>query len=158
MFTIDVKGVVSRVPFCRPGRDALPKSPKCCAAFDSARPACFSWLGVTQYLTHPAIDDTLRFVAALPAPSTLVLTFIVPESVVPPEEHAATHQLLEMAARVGEPFLTFFHPDELRARLHELGFARVVHLTPTEANARYFAGRRDGLQARYLEHVMAATV
>jgi hypothetical protein len=59
---------------------------------------------------------------------------------------------------LGEPWLTFFHPDELRARLHELGFARVVHLTPTEANARYFAGRRDGLQARHMEHVMAATV
>jgi methyltransferase (TIGR00027 family) len=128
------------------------------AGFDSRRPACFSWLGVTQYLTLPAIDDTLRFVAALPSPSALVLTFIVPESVVPTEEHTALHQLLQMAAGAGEPFLTFFHPDDLRARLHEAGFARVVHLTPAEANARYFAGRRDGLQARHLEHVMAATV
>jgi methyltransferase (TIGR00027 family) len=128
------------------------------AGFDGERPACFSWLGVTQYLTLPAIDDTLRFVAALPSPSALVLTFIVPESVVPTEEHTALHQLRQMAAGAGEPFLTFFHPDELRARLHEVGFARVVHLTPAEANARYFADRRDGLQARHLEHVMAATV
>jgi methyltransferase (TIGR00027 family) len=127
------------------------------AGFDSAQPACFSWLGVTQYLTLPAIDETLRFVAALPSPSTLVVTFIVQESVIPTEEHEALHQILEMTTGVGEPWLTFFHPDDLRARLHELGFARVVHLTPTEANVRYFAGRRDGLQARHMEHVMAAT-
>src|SRR5579859_3450588 len=54
------------------------------AGFDTARPAFFSWLGVTVYLTLPAIDNTLRFVAGLPSPSTLVLTFTVPESVLPP--------------------------------------------------------------------------
>jgi O-methyltransferase involved in polyketide biosynthesis len=111
------------------------------AGFDSAQPACFSWLGVTQFLTLPAIDETLRFVAALPSPSTLVLTFIVPESDIPTEEHEALHQILEMTTAVGEPWLTFFHPDELRVRLYELGFARIVHLTPTD-----------------IEHVMAATV
>ena len=37
------------------------------AGFDGARPAVFSWLGVTQYLTRSAIDDTLRFVASLAA-------------------------------------------------------------------------------------------
>ncbi len=87
------------------------------AGFDSAQPAFFSWLGVTQYLNLPAIDDTLRFVGGLPSPSTLVLTFIVPEEVVPTGERAALHQLLQMAAGVGQPFLTFFHPDELRAHL-----------------------------------------
>jgi O-methyltransferase involved in polyketide biosynthesis len=42
------------------------------AGFDGTQPACFSWLGVTQYLTLPAIDQTLRFVAGpLPqAPSS----------------------------------------------------------------------------------------
>ena len=128
------------------------------AGFDSSRPACFSWLGVTQYLTLPAIDDTLRFVAGLPSPSTLVLTFDVPISMVPPEQLEATKQHFQRAAAAGEPFLTFFDPTELRARLHELGFSRVVHLSPTEANTRYFAGRRDGLQARDVEHAMTATV
>ena len=128
------------------------------AGFDSSRPACFSWLGVTQYLTLPAIDDTLRFVAGLPSPSTLVLTFDVPISMVPPEQHEATKQHFQRAAAAGEPFLTFFDPAELRGRLHELGFSRVVHLSPTEANTRYFAGRRDGLQAPDVQHAMTATV
>jgi methyltransferase (TIGR00027 family) len=92
------------------------------AGFDSSRPAFFSWLGVTQYLTLPAVDDTLRFVAGLPSSSTLVLTFIVPASMVPPEQHEAMEQLFQMAAAAGEPFLTFFDPADLRAHLHELGF------------------------------------
>ena len=103
------------------------------------------------------MDDTLRFVAGLPSPSTLVLTFVVPMSMIPPEQHEAMKQVLQMVAAAGEPFLTFFDPTELRARLHELGFSRVVRLSPTEAN-KYFAGRRDGLQARDVEHTMTATV
>ena len=86
------------------------------AGFDRSQPACFSWLGVTQYLTLPAIDDTLRFVAGLPSPSTLVLTFVVPMSMIPPEQHEAMNQVLQTVAAAGEPFLTFFDPAELRAR------------------------------------------
>jgi methyltransferase (TIGR00027 family) len=123
------------------------------AGFDGARPAAFTWLGVTQYLTRPAIDETLRFVAALPTPSTIVLTFIVPEELwraEDREDHAALGQ-------TGEPWLTFFRPDELRAHLLDLGFARVEHLSPAEASDRYFAGRRDGLRALHFEHLMSAT-
>ncbi|MEO8716117.1 MAG: class I SAM-dependent methyltransferase [Acetobacteraceae bacterium] len=128
------------------------------AGFDGTRPAACSWLGVTQYLPLPAIDDTLRFVAGLPAPSTIVLTFIVPEEAVPAEDRERLHQTVQGAARLGEPWVTFFHPDGLRARLHDLGFARVVHLAPAEANARYCAARPDGLQAMHLEHFLSATV
>jgi methyltransferase (TIGR00027 family) len=127
------------------------------AGFDGAQPTCFSWLGVTQYLTRRAVEDTLRFVAGLPTPSTIVLTFIVPKEVVPAEDHEALHEIIQRAAGLGEPWLTYFHPDELRARLHDLGFARVVHRSPAEANAHYFASRRDGLQVRHLEHLMSAT-
>jgi hypothetical protein len=63
-----------------------------------------------------------------------------------------------MAADRGEAWLTFFHPDGLYARLHHLGFSRVFNLTPAEANARYLAGRRDGMQVRPLEQLISATV
>ena len=128
------------------------------AGFDDTRPAAFTWLGVTQYLTRPAIDATLRFVAALPAPSTIALTFIVPEELWRAEDRAALGQFRQGREVAAEPWLTFFRPDALRAHLHDLGFAPVDHLPPAEANDRYFAGRRDGLRARHLEHLLAATV
>ena len=128
------------------------------AGFDRARPTFVSWLGVTQYLTRPAIDETLRFVAGLPALSTIVLTFILVDEALPEEVRERKREAMALFAAQGEPWLTFFHPDELRAHLHELGFARVVHVTPTQADARYFAGRADGMRAETGTHLMSATV
>jgi methyltransferase (TIGR00027 family) len=125
--------------------------------FDALRPAFFSWLGVTQYLTLPAIETTLKVVAALASPSTIVLSFMLPDAGLPPEETAAAGLVAKDAAATGEPWLTRIHPQELAARLSRLGFREVVHLTPEEANARYFAGRQDGLRAPHVAQLMCAT-
>src|SRR5579859_3273138 len=41
------------------------------AGFDRAAPTCFSWLGVTMYLREEAVYDTLRWIASLPAGSSV---------------------------------------------------------------------------------------
>ena len=61
------------------------------------------------------------------------------------------------AAR-GEPWLTFFEPTDLGFRLKELGFSQVEDLGPEDANARYFAGRTDGLCDGGLSHQIKARV
>lgn len=127
------------------------------ASFDSSRPAFFSWLGVIQYLTLPAIDATLRVVATLPSPTTIVLSFMLPDADLPFEEAAAARAVAEDAATKGEPWLTRVSPPELAVRLTHLGFRTVVHLTPEEATARYFGGRRDGLRAPYVAQLISAT-
>jgi hypothetical protein len=53
---------------------------------------------------------------------------------------------------------SFIEPAELTSRLKELSFTRVTHFTPDDANASYFAGRRDGLRAPAGEHLMLAQV
>jgi methyltransferase (TIGR00027 family) len=128
------------------------------AGFDETRPAAFTWLAVTQFLTRPAIDATLRFVAGLPAPSTIVLTFVLSDDALPDDEREGKRQIVQRTVGLGEPWVTFFRPDELCAHLHDLGFARVFHLTPAEANAHYFAGRPDGMQVRHIEQLVSATV
>ena len=55
-------------------------------------------------------------------------------------------------------WLTFFRPDELTSQLQELGLTRVEHLSPADANIRYFADRGDGLHVPGVEHVMLAQV
>lgn len=125
--------------------------------FDASRPAFFSWLGVTQYLTLQAIDATLRVVAALPPSSTIVLSFMLPDVDLPPEEAAAARSVADDAAKRGEPWLTRIAPQHLAARLSQLGFREVMHLSPAEATARYFAGRRDGLRAPHVTQLMKAT-
>jgi O-methyltransferase involved in polyketide biosynthesis len=62
------------------------------------------------------------------------------------------------AAARSEPWVSFFEPAELASHLKELGFARVEHFSPADANVRYFAGRSDGLRDPGHEHVMLAKV
>ena len=127
------------------------------STFDAARPAFFSWLGVTQYLTLPAIDATLKVVAALPQPSTIVLSFMLPDDDLPPEEVAAARAVANEAARKGEPWPSRIAPQDLADRLNRLGFREVIYLSPAEASTRYFAGRRDGLRAPRVAQLMSAT-
>jgi methyltransferase (TIGR00027 family) len=105
----------------------------------TARRALVSWLGVTMYLTRDAIDAVLATVAGFPAGSTLVLTFAQPRDGADPDPIALG------AARAGEPWLSYFTPDELAAVLRGHGFADVRFLARDEAFRRYYATRRDGL-------------
>jgi methyltransferase (TIGR00027 family) len=127
------------------------------AGFDLSRPAFFSWLGVVQYLTWPAIELTLRVVTALPTPSTIVLSFMLPDIDLPAVESAAARAVAEAATAKGEPWFTRIQPADLANRLSHLGFRNVVHLAPEEANARYFSGRRDGLRAPHVAQLISAT-
>jgi methyltransferase (TIGR00027 family) len=123
------------------------------AALDAAGfrplPTFASWLAVTQYLSRPAIDRTLRWAGTLPPGSSLLLTFIVPG----PQADA----LKEKLAPLGLQFATFFTPLEMTRLLAAAGFESIRHLAPAEADAVYFAGRTDGLRAPTVERLVVAT-
>jgi len=128
------------------------------AGFDAGKPAFFSWLGVTMYLTVGAIDTTLRFVVSLPAGSGIVFDYLTTPALLSPEARRALDGLARRVAAVGEPFRTFFNPAALAGKLRELGFGRVEDLGPAALDARYFQGRADGLRAGKLAHVVTARV
>jgi len=106
----------------------------------------FSWLSVTQYLTKEAIDsiNSLHFVLSMPKRSTIVGEFILPPDSWTSEEMVFLQTVPKLAAEAGEPWLTYFTPDEISQHLFKLGFSRVSHLTPGEAASRYFMNRQDG--------------
>jgi methyltransferase (TIGR00027 family) len=110
------------------------------SGFDPRLPALFSWLGVTMYLTLPAIDAVLSFVAALPPGTEVVLTFAHPDA---PDTPGG--RLAAAAAALGEPWISRFTSGELAQRLYDHGFSHVAFLRPPEATDRYFRGRTDAL-------------
>lgn len=128
------------------------------ADFDFGRQTFCSWLGVTQYLTAAAIDGTLEFVLSLPRGSEIVFSFILPWPAAPASEVEALVTAARKTAEVGEPWLSTFRPDDLKEHLREMGFSDVIHLTPEEAQERYFKNRRDGLAARHGEQSMRGIV
>ena len=83
------------------------------AGLDFARPAFFSFLGVTPYLRREAVLRTLGAVAAETSPgSEITFDFATPESS-DPEARAARAAFAARVGAIGEPLLSAFEPEEL---------------------------------------------
>jgi len=117
---------------------------------DTAKRTFFSWLGVTQYLTRDAIEATLRTVLSFPKGSGIVLTYAHTES--------ATSQLAQGSASAGEPWVSYFTPDEVGAMLQSLGFSDASFLSREEAERRYYANRTDGFPVPQRVSIVTARV
>jgi methyltransferase (TIGR00027 family) len=128
------------------------------AGFTMDRPAFFSWLGVTTYLTREATLKTLGFVAARPAGSAIVFTYNTPPDRLDAAERAEFDARAAQIAAIGEPWRGFWEPDELAAALRGLKFSHVEDLGPDEIYARYLAGRNDGFRSGPSGHLLLATV
>ncbi|MDQ1470255.1 MAG: hypothetical protein QOJ99_1735 [Bryobacterales bacterium] len=131
----------------------------CSVDFRFDESAFFSWLGVVQYLTERAFEETLSFIASMPVRSGVVLDYAVDRSLLNPAERLALDALSARVAAAGEPFELFFDPDVLAFRLREMGFTSVEDLGRDEMNARYFSGRKDKLRVKgNLAHLLTAHV
>jgi methyltransferase (TIGR00027 family) len=119
------------------------------SGFTQTEPCFISWLGVTQYLTREAVSDTLRWAAARPAGSEIVLTFL--------ETNPQAESLKSSMAANGIDVVSHFTPAEMTAMLQEAGFASIEHLTSVEANERYFRHRSDGLRAPDIQRLVRAS-
>jgi len=127
------------------------------SGFSPRRPAFFSWLGVTIYLTREANLATLRGVAMAGAPgSELVFTYIdqrILESSAPPMQ-----EMRSARAADGEAWISGFDPTSLAAELRSVGLELLEDLSGASLRERYCAERRDGLSPGIAGHVARARV
>lgn len=107
------------------------------AGFNPTQPAFFSWLGVVPYLTREAAFATLRCIAALPHGTGVAFDYSIPPDSMTPDVRAAFEHMAERAARAGEPFRLFFHPEPLHAELHRLGFRVIEDLDSAAIRNRW---------------------
>ncbi len=117
--------------------ESLPDRLEACG-FRADQPACFSWLGVTMYLTRGSIMDTFAFVGARPEGSSITFDYFVPLSHMSWIARLFFQLRAWKVSRAGEPWRTAFAPEELAAELRKLGFSRVVDLDAVALNERYF--------------------
>jgi methyltransferase (TIGR00027 family) len=116
------------------------------AGLDPARATFFSWLGVTMYLTEDAAMSTFAFIASTPPGGGVAFDYAVPRSSLNFLGRMALDAMMRRVAAAGEPFVTFFEPAALAARLRGMGFKSVEDLGADEINARYFRDRADKLR------------
>lgn len=128
------------------------------SSYDPQVPGFFSWMGVTFYLTHSEVFDTLRTVADIsPKGSTVIFDYLDIDAF----DHAKVAPRVQMmiwsAGSVGEKMKTGFDPSTLFEDLAALGLRLKENLSPVDIEERYFRGRTDNYHA--LEHAhFACTV
>jgi len=129
------------------------------AGFDPARPAIVASAGVSMYLAHDTNVATLRQVAQSLAPgSTFAMTYMIPRDLVPDPDERVVREFAERGARAsGTPFVSFYAPDEVITAAREAGFRDAIHVSADDYQARYFAGRSDGLRPAASEQLLLAT-
>ncbi|MGI4854104.1 MAG: class I SAM-dependent methyltransferase [Janthinobacterium lividum] len=116
------------------------------AGFDPSHPAVFAWLGVVPYLSAAAFTSTLQYLARCAAGSVLVMDYSLPRAALPANEQLAFDSLSARVAAAGEPFQSFFLPDELHTHLASERWGVMEDLDRDAINRRYFAGRSDHLR------------
>ena len=114
------------------------------AGFDAARPAFFSWLGVTYYLTVDAVRQTLRRIADCAAPgSLLLLDYKLPTPHLAAPARPAANKLDAFVKRLGEPMVSTFSETALNDELLRVGGLLLDVVSPEEQARRYLGGRDD---------------
>jgi len=118
------------------------------AGFDFSVPAAVAWLGVVPYLTPEAFAATMRVLERLAPGSSVVFDYSQPREVLSEREQLMLDSISARVALAGEPFQLFFTPEQLREELEHYGWSVVEDLDGKGLNARYLAGRHDGLVLR----------
>jgi methyltransferase (TIGR00027 family) len=99
-------------------------------------PAFFLWLGVVPYLTRPGFDETLAVMSE--EGDEVVFDYAQNPERMSPERRAALEARAARVAKIGEPWLTYFEPDEIAADLGGQGFTEIEDLGPAQLAARFF--------------------
>jgi methyltransferase (TIGR00027 family) len=128
------------------------------AGFDFGHPAFFSCLGVLVYLDEKSVAALFAFAGSMPRGSEIVFTFSRPDSVLDSGELEIRAKINSTVNDMGEPWRSYFEPEDLQRMLLRSGFSDVSFLTPEDAGERYFRGRTDALRAPRHVRLGRATV
>lgn len=101
---------------------------------------------------------TLRFIASCAPGSGVVFDYGVDPALLAPAQRGALQMMTAKAAARGEPWKSYFDPEQLADMLGRIGFGTVESFSAPQLNERYLAGRRDGLRVGGVARLMHAGV
>ncbi|MFF4776782.1 class I SAM-dependent methyltransferase [Microtetraspora fusca] len=128
------------------------------AGFDPSRPSLVSWLGVSMYLTAEAVAAALAAVGRFAPGTELIMEYALPPALRDERGAAYAEFALPAAAERGEPWLTFFTPDDLSALLERQGLETVEHVRQADSVEPALWRRSDSLRPTDLCRLVRATV
>jgi methyltransferase (TIGR00027 family) len=114
------------------------------------------WEGVTNYLSEPAVDATLRWCAEAAPGSLLIFTYIHRDVLEKPGSFFGTERLFASLAAVGERFTFGFDPGALPAYLRERGLSLERDLGAAEYRRLYLGAAAEKIRGYEFYHVVLA--
>jgi methyltransferase (TIGR00027 family) len=105
------------------------------SGFDPEKPAFFSCLNVTWYVEREAVERTLRSIASNGPGTDLVFNYMLPEEQW--SEQSRLLSSLKLMRRVGEPWISFFTPEQMANLMADLGFSEIEDLSEENLGALY---------------------
>lgn len=140
------------------------------AGFDLSKSAIFTLEGVSQYISKEAVNSTLEELAELTKNinATFYISYVDSQLKTDPaacfgkgyphpEKKAET--IMNLAAKVGEPWISFYSAEEIKEVLSQYGFSLMEDKTLVDLNSEYFApiGRKlSDSEIFNLEHSVRA--
>jgi methyltransferase (TIGR00027 family) len=128
------------------------------AGLDPAAPAFVSWLGVTMYLTAEAISATLASLSRLAPGSELVTDYMLTADLRDADGVTYADLVMPDSERRGEPWLSFFTPEQMTGLLTRHGFTGVRDVRQRDAVSAALWERTDLLRPIELSRLCHATV
>jgi methyltransferase (TIGR00027 family) len=126
------------------------------SSFARDQTAFFNWMGTVPYLTREAVFNTLNTLAGFACPgSEIVFDYPILIELLDPQTRKAFKKEQRYVSRRGEPWLFFADPRQLPGQIEQCGYQVIENVSPSEMEARYLSGRKDGLRttaACYLVH------
>lgn len=111
------------------------------AGFSRTDPAVFVWLGVVFYLTPDAARTTLEYIARQSEPVEVIFDYL--QLAETDEDRARLQARANRAEAVGEPWFSYFTPDDIAAQLRALGFTDIEDRSATDLIAGYLDGSAE---------------
>ena len=128
------------------------------AGLDPAAPAFVSWLGVTMYLTAEAIGATLASLSRLAPGSELVTDYMLTADLRDADGVTYAGLVMPDSERRGEPWLSFFTPEQMTGLLTRHGFTGVRDVRQRDSISAALWERTDLLRPIELSRLCQGTV
>jgi len=140
------------------------------AGFDQSKSTIFTLEGVSQYITREALNSTLRELALLTPNSnaTFFMSYVNKLFIEDPEAcfgmgyskpEKAVKFITNGAAKVGEPWISFYSSREIEDLLSQNSFTLIENKTLADLNSKYFTPVGRTIPENYIfkiEHFVVA--
>ncbi|WP_299081084.1 class I SAM-dependent methyltransferase [uncultured Paraglaciecola sp.] len=141
------------------------------AGFDRTKSSVFTLEGVSQYISKEAVTATIKEIAKLTkqTPATFFISYVdelLDEDPVTcfgkgyPKAVQRAETIKIVSAKVGEPWISFYSAEEMKALLAQNGFSLIENKTLADLNSVYFAPVGRALPEEHifkLEHFVVAS-